>query len=194
MCPRFVMPLDGSPILSDVRGPTLAIVCELCGRRGRYNVDRLMTEHGDAKLTDLLVTLADCPKARSDSITDAPRHILATRIHLISRNHEAGSPSSVRSESGCLYGSAFGTFMGMSNLHILHKSFHTRQPTPSTDWNIAGDDGTMLQFQRDPCFVLTRASEGVAQAHIARMCHSHCCNLSSDSAPDLPKPTRTSLQ
>ena len=35
----------------------------------------------------------------------------------------------------------------------------------------------------------TRASEGVAQAHIARMCHSHCCNLSSDSAPDLPKPT-----
>jgi hypothetical protein len=79
-----------SPILSDVRGPTLAIVCELCGRRGRYNVDRLMTELGDAKLTDLLVTLADCPKARSDSITDAPRHILATRIHLISRKPRSG--------------------------------------------------------------------------------------------------------
>jgi hypothetical protein len=29
---------DGSLILSDVRGPTLAIVCEPCGRRGRYNV------------------------------------------------------------------------------------------------------------------------------------------------------------
>jgi enoyl-CoA hydratase/carnithine racemase len=39
------MPRDGSLILSDVRGPTLAIVCEPCGRRGRYNVDRLMTEH-----------------------------------------------------------------------------------------------------------------------------------------------------
>ena len=39
------MPREGSLILSDVRGPTLAIVCELCGRRGRYNVDRLMTEH-----------------------------------------------------------------------------------------------------------------------------------------------------
>jgi hypothetical protein len=27
-------------------------------------------EHGDAKLTDLLVTLADCPKARSVSVYD----------------------------------------------------------------------------------------------------------------------------
>jgi hypothetical protein len=29
-----------------------------------------MEEHGDAKLTDLLVTLADCQKARSASIHD----------------------------------------------------------------------------------------------------------------------------
>ena len=36
--------------------------------------------------------------------------------------------------------STFGTFMGMSNPHILHKNFHTRQSTPSTYWNIAGDD------------------------------------------------------
>ena len=60
---------DGSMILSDVRGPTLTIVCEPCGRRGRYKVERLMTEHGDAKLTELLVTLADCPK-RSVSVHD----------------------------------------------------------------------------------------------------------------------------
>jgi len=45
-------------ILSDVRSPTLGIVCEACGRRGRYNVEKLMAEHGDAKLTDLLATLA----------------------------------------------------------------------------------------------------------------------------------------
>jgi hypothetical protein len=32
-----------------VRGPTLSIVCEPCDRRGRYNVDKLMAEHGDAK-------------------------------------------------------------------------------------------------------------------------------------------------
>jgi hypothetical protein len=33
------------------------------GRCGRYNVERLMAEHGDAKLTDLLATLVDYPKA-----------------------------------------------------------------------------------------------------------------------------------
>jgi hypothetical protein len=64
------MPRDGSLTLSDVRDPTLTIDCEPCGRRGRYNVDKLMAEHGDAKLTDLLVTLADCAKARSLSIHD----------------------------------------------------------------------------------------------------------------------------
>jgi hypothetical protein len=46
------------------------IVCEPCGRRGRYSVGRLMESHGDAKLTDLLQTLANCPKARSASIHD----------------------------------------------------------------------------------------------------------------------------
>ena len=46
----------------------LGIVCEPYGRRGRLSVARLMEEHGDAKLTDLLQTLADCQKARSASI------------------------------------------------------------------------------------------------------------------------------
>ena len=31
---------------------------------------RLIQEHGDAKLTDLLVTLANCPKARSARMYD----------------------------------------------------------------------------------------------------------------------------
>ena len=64
------MPRDGSLVLSDVRAQTLTIVCEPCGRRGQYNVERVMAEHGDAKLTDLLTTLADCPSARSASIHD----------------------------------------------------------------------------------------------------------------------------
>jgi hypothetical protein len=64
------MPRDGALTLSDVRGPTLSIVCEPCGRRGRYGVAGLMEQHGDAKLTDLLQTLADCQKARSASIHD----------------------------------------------------------------------------------------------------------------------------
>jgi hypothetical protein len=63
------MPRDGSLTLSDVRGPSLTIVCEPCGR-GRYNVAKLMAEHGDTKLTDLLVTLADCQRARSASVHD----------------------------------------------------------------------------------------------------------------------------
>jgi hypothetical protein len=40
------MPRDGSLTLSDVRGPSLTFVCEPCGRRGRYNVERLIAEHG----------------------------------------------------------------------------------------------------------------------------------------------------
>src|SRR4029077_14820371 len=64
------MPRDGALTLSDVRSPTLSIVCEPCNRRGRYSVARLIDEHGDAKLTDLLLTLADCQKGRSDSIHD----------------------------------------------------------------------------------------------------------------------------
>jgi hypothetical protein len=64
------MPRDGALILSDLRQPTLSIVCEPCGRIGRYSVAKLMEEHGDAKLTDLLQELAACPKARSASIRD----------------------------------------------------------------------------------------------------------------------------
>ena len=57
------MPRDGSLVLSDVRSPTLIVVCEQCGRRGTYSVARLMEQHSDAKLTDLLQTPANCPKA-----------------------------------------------------------------------------------------------------------------------------------
>jgi hypothetical protein len=64
------MPRDGSIILSDVHEPTLSIVCAPCGRRGRYSVAKLMEQHGDAKLTDLLARLGDCAKARSVSIHD----------------------------------------------------------------------------------------------------------------------------
>jgi hypothetical protein len=65
------MPKDDALILSDVRVPTLAIFRAPCGRRGRYaNLQGSSKQHGDAKLTVLLQTLADCPKARSASIYD----------------------------------------------------------------------------------------------------------------------------
>ena len=64
------MPRDGSLVLSDVRAPTLTIVCEPCGRRGRYNVERLIAKHGDAKLLYLFDTLTNCPKMQSANIYD----------------------------------------------------------------------------------------------------------------------------
>jgi hypothetical protein len=61
--------------LSDVRAPTLTVVCEPCGRRGRYAVARLVEKHGDMRLTDFLQTLADCPEARSASVYDRCRAV-----------------------------------------------------------------------------------------------------------------------
>ena len=71
---------QGALTLSDVREPTLTVVCEPCGRRGRYNVSRLIERHGDAKLPDLLVTLANCPKARSVSIHDRCKAVYGQRL------------------------------------------------------------------------------------------------------------------
>jgi hypothetical protein len=49
------MPRDGPLIPTDVCGPIVVILCEPCERRGRYNVERLMAQHGDAKLNDVLL-------------------------------------------------------------------------------------------------------------------------------------------
>ena len=59
---------DHAHTLSDFLVPTLSIECEPCGRRGRYSVARLMEKYGDAKLPELRHILANCPKAKSQSI------------------------------------------------------------------------------------------------------------------------------
>ncbi len=52
------MPRDGAQTLSDLRDPVLSMVCEPCGLRERYDVERLMRQYGwEAKLTDLLPPL-----------------------------------------------------------------------------------------------------------------------------------------
>jgi hypothetical protein len=56
--------------LADLRVPTISIECELCGRRGRYNVARLMEKYAYAKLPDLRHALANCPKVHAQSIND----------------------------------------------------------------------------------------------------------------------------
>jgi hypothetical protein len=64
------MPRDGAYTLFDVTQPTLEIVCEPCRRSGRYSVAGLIESYGDAKLTLLLDTLTECPKARAFNIRD----------------------------------------------------------------------------------------------------------------------------
>jgi hypothetical protein len=64
------MTRDGARTLSDLQEPTLTVICVPCGRRWRYNVQRLMAQHGDAKLPDLLMALTDCHKARPARIHD----------------------------------------------------------------------------------------------------------------------------
>jgi hypothetical protein len=63
------MPKDAYT-LSDLREPALTIVCEPCGRRGRYNVQKLMAKYGDVRLTDLRTIIANCPKAQAARIYD----------------------------------------------------------------------------------------------------------------------------
>ena len=71
-----IMFRDGPLILSEVRVSGLSVVCEPCGRRERYDVERLTRQYGwDAKLTDLLPALVvDCLRgARSVSMIGAKR-------------------------------------------------------------------------------------------------------------------------
>jgi hypothetical protein len=72
------MPRDGALPPSDVLSPTLSIAWERCNRHGRY-VARLVEEHGDAKLTKLIVTLTNCPKARSGSVYDRCKAVYEPR-------------------------------------------------------------------------------------------------------------------
>jgi hypothetical protein len=62
---------DHAHTLSVFRTETLSIECEPCGRRGRYNVARLIEKYSDAKLPELRLVLgADCPKAKTGSFRD----------------------------------------------------------------------------------------------------------------------------
>jgi hypothetical protein len=63
------MPKDAF-ILSDVSEQTVTVVCRPCGRRGRYNVARLIAKHGDAKILFVLPALTNCPKTQSTNIYD----------------------------------------------------------------------------------------------------------------------------
>lgn len=61
---------DHARTLSDFSVPTLSIECEPSGRRGRYNVARLIERYGDMQLPDLRHVLTDCPKSRVVRVYD----------------------------------------------------------------------------------------------------------------------------
>ena len=81
--PRAIVcgcPTTARSRFSDVKTPTLTIVCSPCSRLERYDVARLIAQHGNGKLTDLVQTLADCQKARSASIHDRCKAVSAARM------------------------------------------------------------------------------------------------------------------
>jgi hypothetical protein len=102
------MPRDGALTLSDVREPTR-------GRRGCYSVARLMAENADAMLTDLLVTLAGCPKARSAT----PGVRLCTVSGCVAACHPARAGESLSGPNYGLWGDRRGT--RCTNLTIIMK-------------------------------------------------------------------------
>jgi hypothetical protein len=59
------MPKDAFT-LSDLREPTLTIACQPCGRRGRYNLEKLIAKHGDVKILYLLGRTNQLPQSAVD--------------------------------------------------------------------------------------------------------------------------------
>jgi hypothetical protein len=66
------MPRDGAIIFRDLVGKleALNVVCDKCGRRGQYRLDRLIARYGiDAKLFDWEPE-ADCPRKVARNLND----------------------------------------------------------------------------------------------------------------------------
>ena len=69
------MPRGGAVTLKDMDEPDgpvhLTIVCAPCAREGRYLVSRLIAQHGDMGLPDVLALMTqDCPKYQTVAIHD----------------------------------------------------------------------------------------------------------------------------
>ena len=52
------------PSSTDIPQPTLELVCEPCGRRGRYDVERLAARHGNAKLSEVAANHRRLPQGK----------------------------------------------------------------------------------------------------------------------------------
>ena len=85
------MPRDGSFTLSGLRAHRQAAAWADV-RRGRSRVEGLMAQHGAAKLPDLLLTLADLPKAHSVSVHDRCKAVYGQRLN-------ESAPARIRGQS-----------------------------------------------------------------------------------------------
>ena len=69
------MPRDGAIVFGDLVGKLdlRHVVCDKCGRKGRYAIARLIGRRGrDAKVLDLLAEItADCPKKQAGNMSDS---------------------------------------------------------------------------------------------------------------------------
>ena len=64
---------DRAHTLSDFRVPPSRSSASLAAGASHHNVARLMAQYGDAKLSELLAVLADCPKAKTGGFRDRCR-------------------------------------------------------------------------------------------------------------------------
>ena len=55
------MPRNGSLTLSDVRKPTISLVCSACNLRETHPVAKLIERYGDEALPEVLPRIAHCP-------------------------------------------------------------------------------------------------------------------------------------
>jgi hypothetical protein len=72
---RRISPLEGEDFDAH-----WGVIVASSGTRRSKDLGRGGEQYGDAKLTDLLHTLADCPKARSASIHDRCKAVYGQRL------------------------------------------------------------------------------------------------------------------
>ena len=56
------MPRNGSLTLSDVRKPTISLVCSACNRRETHPVAKLIERYGDEALPEVLARIVNCSR------------------------------------------------------------------------------------------------------------------------------------
>ena len=135
------MPRNGALILSEVGVPVLTVVCEPCGRRDRYDVERLTRQYGwDAKLTDLLAELtADCPKRGSSPKGSVSVYDRCKAVFAAGKGRAKGAQNFQRS-AGSLSITSRSTFSCSGVRSVLSRSIRRLAHPPIMVSNLSSSD------------------------------------------------------